>query len=207
VVSPALASGDLEEAERLSAKLVAYCVEKRVEPWRLVGSKCYALARATREATQENIAAYRDAIDAHHRAGGRFGTSANLSALAEIMLTVGDVIGAEAALQEAFIFIEQSGERNWLAEVHRVDGRIALKQPEPDRVRAEACFLQAIEVARNQEARIAELRAATDLARLWRDTAARKDPRGLLEPILTMIEGGEAMPVVRRARALLANVI
>ena len=109
-------------------------------------------------------------------------------------------------LQEAFAFVEQSGERYWLADLHRVDGQIALKQSEPDRARAEACFLQAIEIARSQEARLLELRAATDLARLWRDAGSPNDPRALLEPILATIEGGETTPDVRNARALLAEI-
>jgi hypothetical protein len=58
---------------------------------------------------------------------------------------------------------------------------------------AQACFLQAIDVARTQEARLLELRAAND-------------PRALLEPILAAIEGGEATRDVRAARALLAEV-
>jgi hypothetical protein len=71
---------------------------------------------------------------------------------------------------------------------------------------AQACFLQAIDVARTQEARLLELRAATDLARLWRDNGSPNDPRALLEPILAAIEGGEATRDVRAARALLAEV-
>ncbi len=118
----------------------------------------------------------------------------------------GDVTGAEAALQEAFAFVEQSGERFWLAELHRLDGQLALKRPEPDRARAEACFLKAIDIARSQEARLLELRAATDLARLWRDTGSPNDPRALLEPILAAIEGGETTRDVRNARALLAEI-
>ena len=79
--------------------------------------------------------------------------------------TRGDVNGADAAVQEAFAFVEKSGERFWLADWHRVGGQIALKQPEPDRAQAEACFLKAIEIARSQEARLLELRAGIDLAR------------------------------------------
>ena len=51
-----------------------------------------------------------------------------------------------------------------------------------------------------------ELRAATDLTRLWRDTGAPNDPRALLEPILAAIEGGESTRDVRNARALLAEI-
>jgi predicted ATPase len=63
-----------------------------------------------------------------------------------------------------------------------------------------------IEVARSQEARLLELRAATDLARLWCETRSDNDPRALLEPILAMIEGGETTRDVRNARALLAGL-
>ena len=51
-----------------------------------------------------------------------------------------------------------------------------------------------------------ELRAATDLARLWRDTASANDPCALLEPILAAIEGGDNTRDVRNARALLAEI-
>ena len=121
-------------------------------------------------------------------------------------MTTGDVASAEATLREAFAFVEESGERFWLAELHRLDGQIALKRPEPDRARAEACFVQAIEIARSQEALMLELRAATDLAQLWRDTGSGGDPRALLEPILAAIEGGETTRDVRNARALLAEI-
>ncbi len=125
--------------------------------------------------------------------------------LAQALLTAGEVTGAEAALKEAFAFVEQSGERYWLAELHRLDGEIALHQPEPDPERAEACFLRAIEIAREQESRMLELRAGTRLALLWRDISSPNDPRALLEPILAAIEGGETTRDVRNARAFLAE--
>jgi hypothetical protein len=51
-----------------------------------------------------------------------------------------------------------------------------------------------------------ELRAAIDLARLWRDTGLPNDPRALLEPILAQIEGRESTRDVRKARALSAEI-
>ena len=74
-----------------------------------------------------------------------------------------------------------------------------------DRSSAETCFRKAVEIARTQEARLLELRAATDLARLWRDAGSPNDPLALLEPILAAIEGGESTRDVRNARALLAG--
>jgi predicted ATPase len=72
---------------------------------------------------------------------------------------------------------------------------------------ASASFLKAIEIARSQEARILELRAATDLARLWRDSGSDGDPHALLMPMLDAIEGGETTRDVRNARALLAELV
>ncbi|MGA2792865.1 MAG: hypothetical protein ABSE69_04925 [Roseiarcus sp.] len=204
---PQLWSGDYEACERHSAEIVAYCTEKKVEQFRLLGAAVHACARAMREPTQENIAAIRATIDAGHRSGGHVNNCIFLSFLAEALLGAGDVTGAEATLQGAFAFAEQSGERYWLADLHRLDGQVALKRPEPDRARAEACFLQAIDVARSQEGRMLELRAAIDLARLWHDTGSGRDPRALLEPILAAIEGGGTTRDVRNARALLAELV
>ena len=148
--------------------------------------------------------ASRAALDVGSRSGSHRGNSLILSRLAEAALAAGGPAGAEATLQEAFAFVEQSGERFWLADLHRVEGRIALAAR--DQARAEACFLKAIEIARSQEARLFELRAATDLARLWRDAGSPNDPRALLEPILAAIEGGESTRDVCNARALLAEI-
>jgi predicted ATPase len=198
--------GDLEALERESAELAAYCAEKRVEQIRLLASYHYAYACAMRDPVERNIAVLRAALDALRRSDGNAGNSIFKCNLAEAMLTAGDLAGAEAVLEEGFAFVEQSGERYWLADLHRLCGRVALQRPEPDRLRAEACFKKAIEVARGQEARLLELRAASDLAQLWRDTGSDSDPRAMLEPILATLEGGEMTCDVRNARALLAEL-
>jgi predicted ATPase len=199
--------GDLEALERESAALASYCAEKRVEQIRLLAGLHHAYARAMREPIEKNVGAIRAALDALRKSGGHTGNSAHISHLAEALLIAGDLAGAEAALEDGFAFVAQSEERYWLADLHRLQGQAALKRPEPDRLRAEACFVKAIEIARSQEARLLQLRAATDLAQLWRDTRSDSDPRALLEPILATIEGGETARDVRNARALLAELV
>jgi class 3 adenylate cyclase/predicted ATPase len=199
--------GDIEALERDSAGLAAYSGEKRVEQIRLLASFHHAYACALREPVETNISAHRAAADAVRSAGGLSGGSMILCNLAEASLMAGDLAAAQADLRNGFAFVEQSGERYWLADLHRLSGHISLKQLEPDRLDAEACFAKAIEVAHGQEARLLELRAATDLARLWRDTRSDHDPRALLEPILATIEGGATARDVRNARALLAELI
>jgi class 3 adenylate cyclase/tetratricopeptide (TPR) repeat protein len=203
---PELLSGDLEACERHSAELVVYCAEKKVEQWRLLTAICHALARARLGPTEENIAAVDAALGAKNPTGMRMSDSVFIAQLAEALLAAGDIPSAEARVREAFAFVEDSGERFWLAELHRLEGQIALKRPGQDRERAEACFLQAIEIAQSQDALMLELRAATDLAQLWRETGSRGDPHALLEPILAAIEGGKTTRDVHNARALLADI-
>jgi predicted ATPase len=156
--------------------------------------------------TESRIDSIRKALVALRRSGGNTGNSILLSNIAEAFLMVGDLKGAESALQDGFAFVEQSGERYWLADLHRLSGQVALMQTEADRQRAAACFSKAIEVAKGQQARLLELRATTDLARLWQGCRKDGDIRGLLEPVLAMIEGGETVRDVREARALLAEL-
>jgi predicted ATPase len=195
---------DLEGLERGSAELLAYCSEKRVEQIRLLANMHFSYARAMREPEHANVAALRTAFDQVRSAGGFTGSSMILSNLAEASLAVGDLRQAEADLAQGLAFVEQTGERYYLADLHRLNGRLALRQEQPDLRRAESCFLKAIDTAHGQESRLLELRAANDLARLWRETKSNNDLRALIEPILAGIEGGAAAPDVQDARALLA---
>jgi predicted ATPase len=84
---------------------------------------------------------------------------------------------------EAMTAIETTKEKWCEAEVHRVAGEIALMSPERDAVKAEAYFERALAVARKQQAKSWELRAAMSKARLWRDQGKRDEARELLAPV------------------------
>jgi predicted ATPase len=184
VIWPELLAGKAEECEQHSADLVAYCAEKKVAQFRLWGTLSLACARSMLKQTPENIAAFRDAIRAQHATGAHLGDSFFFANLTAALLGAGEVSEATLTLQGAFDFVEQSGERWWLAELYRLAGAVKLTQAEPDVEGAEAAFLTAIETARQQEARLHELRAATELAKLGRRNATTRDRRMLLEPIL-----------------------
>jgi predicted ATPase len=92
---------------------------------------------------------------------------------------------AEASryIAEAMTKIETTEERRCEAEVNRVAGEIAVKSSEEDVVKAEAYFQRALTVARQQQAKSWELRAAMSMARLWRDQGKREAARELLAPV------------------------
>ena len=79
--------------------------------------------------------------------------------------------------------VETTKERWWEAEVNRIAGEIALNSSELDDASAQAYFNRALAVARQQQAKSWELRAAMSMARLWRDQGKRDEARDLLAPV------------------------
>ena len=96
-----------------------------------------------------------------------------LSYLARAYAELGQFDDAWRCIGEAMTAMETTKERWCEAEVHRMAGEIALKSPEPDAAKAEAYFERALAVAREQQAKSWELRAAMSMARLWRDQGKR----------------------------------
>jgi predicted ATPase len=106
-------------------------------------------------------------------------------------------------MREALASVETTGER-WLeAETHRVAGEIALASPERDAATAEGYFERALAIARAQQAKSWELRAATSLARLWREEGKRQQARELLAPVYAWFSEGFDTLDLKQAKALL----
>jgi predicted ATPase len=103
-------------------------------------------------------------------------------------------------------FSRTTGAR-WLdAELHRKKGELLLALADADADQVEQEFRQAISIAREQSARLFELRAVTSLARLQSDRGASEVAAELLRPLLAWFSGGPEIPDVREARALLADL-
>ena len=79
--------------------------------------------------------------------------------------------------------IETTKERWFEAEANRIAGEIALRSPERDTAEAQVYFERALTVARQQQAKSWELRAAMSMARLWRDQGKRNEAHDLLAPV------------------------
>ena len=99
--------------------------------------------------------------------------------------------------------METTKERLFEAEINRVAGEIALKSPEPDAAKAEAYFERALAVARQQQAKSWELRAAMSIARLWRDQGKPQQARELLAPVYGWFTEGFDTLDLKEAKALL----
>jgi len=126
-----------------------------------------------------------------------------LSYLARAYADIDQFGDATRTINDAIAAVETTKERWCEAEVHRLAGEIALKSPEPDTAKAEAHFERALAVARGQQAKSFELRAAMSMARLRRDQGKCGAARDLLVPIYGWFTEGFAMPDLREAKALL----
>jgi predicted ATPase len=104
---------------------------------------------------------------------------------------------------EALTAMETTNEKWCEAEVYRTAGEIALKSPKPDEAKAETYFDRALTVARRQEARSLELRAATSMGRLWRDQGKPQRARELLASVYGWFTEGFNTGDLKEAKALL----
>ena len=98
--------------------------------------------------------------------------------------------------------IERTGQRWYLAELHRARGEILLKCRPRDPGAAECAFMRATDIARSQATKLFELQAAVSLARLWRDQGKHTEARDLLGPIYHWFTEGFDAPDLKDANGL-----
>ena len=139
----------------------------------------FALTGRAAEAVQmisSGIAAWRST-------GATWSLPSWLSHLAAGHAELGQLDEARRCIGEAMTAIETTKERWFEAEANRLAGEFSLKSPEQDAAKAQAYFDRALFIARQQQAKSWELRAAMSMARLWRDQGKRDEARELLAPV------------------------
>jgi class 3 adenylate cyclase/tetratricopeptide (TPR) repeat protein len=123
--------------------------------------------------------------------------------LAEREADAGRVDVGLAILDAQLAAVEETGQRWFNAEMHRVRGELLLKLARPDVAAAESAFKRAIEIARSQQTRTFELRAALSLAKLYKATGRYQVTNELLAPALVGFKAGPELPEVEEAQRLL----
>jgi tetratricopeptide (TPR) repeat protein len=130
----------------------------------------------------------------------------HLQYLAMAYAELGQHEDASRCIHDAIDKVERSKEKWCEAEVHRIAGEIALKSLAPGPEKAEAYFARALAVARQQQAKSWELRAAMSMARLWRDQGKRDEARDLLAPVYGWFTEGFDTLDLKEAKALLEQL-
>jgi predicted ATPase len=151
----------------------------------------------------EAITQMRQGLAALRATGGELRAPYYLTLLAEAHGNEGRAAEGLRVLAEAHALVEEHEERWWEAEVHRLRGVLLLRQTVAQPDEAETWLRRALDVARRQEAKSLELRAAMSLARLWQQQGKHAIARELLAPIYGWFTEGFDTADIQEAKALL----
>ena len=198
--------GYYEDAKAQAVEAVALGDERGALFWKGVGMMFEACVSALVGGTANGGQMIASSIAFYRSTGASVLLPFIQSCLARAHATSGQNDDAWQWIDRALNAVEASGERWCEAEVHRTAGEIALNSSDPDAAKAQAHFERALKIARAQQARSWELRAATGLARLWRDQGRRTEARDLLAPIYSWFTEGFDTLDLREAKALLDNL-
>jgi len=156
---------------------------------------------------EPGIAQMRRSLATFQAAGTAHDMPYQLALFAEAYATVGQTEEALSAVDEALTTAEAAGGCYYEAELHRLKGELLLTRSKgAPPVQAEACFQQAISVARRQRARSWELRAAMSLSRLWQKQGKKKRARQRLAQIYDWFTEGFDTADLREAKELLVEL-
>jgi predicted ATPase len=182
---------------------VALSTEEGFSQLAAMGTSLYGWALAMQGQAAAGMAQVRQGITAWRAAGGAVLVPYFCTVLAEVCDHLGHTADALQALAEAHTLVEQHEERYWEAEIYRLRGVLLLRQTGTSPAEAETWLRRALDVARRQEAKSLELRAAMSLARLWQRQGKRGDARELLAPIYDWFTEGFDTADLQEAKTLL----
>jgi predicted ATPase len=155
---------------------------------------------------EEGLAQVRQGIAALQATGGALFVPYFCTFLADVCDHLGHTEDGLQALAEAQTLVEQHEERWWEAEICRLRGVLLLQQPGTPQTEAEAWLQRALDVARHQEAKSLELRAAMSLSQLWQQQGKRAEAYELLAPIYGWFTEGFDTADLQEARTLLEEL-
>jgi tetratricopeptide (TPR) repeat protein len=189
-------SGNYAAAHASLDELIGLADERDAPFWKALGTAvCGWLFTVTGKAS-DAVRTITSGITSLRSTGATLYEPMHLQYLATAYSELGELDDARRCIDDAIETMERSKERWCEAEVNRIAGEIALKSPAPDPEKAEAYFDRALTVARQQQAKSWELRAAMSMALLWRDQGQRDEARELLAPVFGWFTEGFDTPYI-----------
>jgi class 3 adenylate cyclase/predicted ATPase len=194
---------DMSAVGKHTDELVALAEEQRFLLWLSWGRMPQGWVLARSGQARVGIDLIRETLAELRRTGHEFYRPWFLYLLAEAHAAGSEFEEALTQVEEALAVIGQTEERWCEAELERLKGELLKRLPDAHPDAAEACFERAMEIARWQEAKSWELRAATSLARLWGERGERQKAHDLLAPVCNWFTEGFETADLRDAKALL----
>jgi predicted ATPase len=195
--------GHYDEAKAQSDEVARLAEEKGAILWKGYGIMRQGYVMALTGRASDAVHTITSAITAWRSTGPTLWMPFSLSHLGIAYAELHQFDNAWRCIAEAMSAVESTKERWCEAEINGMAGEIALKSPEPDTAKAEAYFERALAVARKQQAKSWELRAAMSMARLWRDQGERDEARDLLAPVYGRFTEGFDTRDLKEAKTLL----
>ena len=196
--------GDNRALNERADELVAVAVEQGVPSWHTVGTVYRGWVKVNDGHVTEGVSLMDRGLTAYRATGAEMWVPYYTALLARAYDIAGQIEEGLALLDDALQLVEKTGER-WLdAELNRHKGQLLLRQGHPEP--AEQLYRKALSIATEQAAKLWELRASVNLARLRRDQGRRAAARDLLAPVYGWFTEGFDAPDLKEAKALLGEL-
>ena len=198
--------GDYVTAAKVIEEVIALSDEKGALVWNVAGKLNQGWLFALTNKAADAVQMINSGITAWRSIGSKLWMPNYLSYLARAYAEIGQLNDAWRCIGESMTAVETTKEGLWEAEIHRMAGEIALLSSQPDAAKAQDYFEHALAVARQQQAKSWELRAAMSMARLWRDQGEPQQARELLSPVYGWFTEGFDTRDLKEAKALLKEL-
>jgi hypothetical protein len=185
-------------------KTYAYSVDHDLGYWRTVSSLLSGWLQGLAGELAGGISLLEESLDAYLASGSRLGLPQFHVLLADLRVAAGDQGGALDVLRAGEEYIEESGERFAESELLQCKGRVLMAGDSPDPCGATVAYERAVRAAREQNARLLELRASTRLGVHQRTIGEACTVRDQLVGLCAWFAPTSELPDVVRARALIA---
>jgi predicted ATPase/class 3 adenylate cyclase len=197
--------GEKQAAQEQAEAVIALAREHGFSRWEAWGTVIRGWVLAAQGQREEGIDQICQGLAAWQGTGQELGRPFLLAMLAEAYGKVGQAEAGLSMIAEALALMDKIAERDYAAELYRLQGDLLRAQAgaRQQGQEAEACFQQALDIARRQQAKSWELRAAMSLSRLWQQQGKRAEARQLLAPIYNWFTEGFDTTDLQEARVLL----
>jgi predicted ATPase/DNA-binding winged helix-turn-helix (wHTH) protein len=194
---------DVQAAQKRAAAAIALCTEQGFALYLARGTILRGWTMAEQGQGAAGLTQMRQGLVAYQATGAAVFRPYYLAFLAEACGKLGQAGEGLTLLDEALAAVHKTGERFYEAELYRLKGELLLVYSAENHRKAEACFQQALTVARRQQAKSSELRAAMSLSRLWQHQGKCAAAYDLLAPVYGWFTEGFNTADLQEAKALL----
>ncbi|WP_024514375.1 adenylate/guanylate cyclase domain-containing protein [Bradyrhizobium sp. Tv2a-2] len=194
--------GDYSTASARADEVVALADKSGSLFWKTAGMINQGTVLALTGNASDAVDLIASALASYRSMGAQLFTPFYLSCLAQAHAQLGHANDARRRINEAMMAAQTTKERWYEADIHRIAGEIALMSPERDAAKAEAYSERSLAIARARQTKSFELRAATSMARLWRDQGKQNEARELLASVYGWFTEGFDTLDLKQAKAL-----